>query len=66
MRFGRLFGYMLTLIIGLALVFGGIQQYTIERSRENLSDEVIKERARELGMVELKEVFEKKQEEKSD
>lgn len=66
MRFGRLSVYMLTIIIGLGLFFGGIQLYTAERSREVLSDEAIKERARELGMVELKEVFQKTPAEKSE
>lgn len=66
MRFGRLFVYMVTLIIGLGLIFGGIQLYAIEKSSEKISDDVIKERARELGMVELKEVFKKKSEETSE
>lgn len=55
MRFGRLSIYIMTFIVGLGLFFGGIEFYISEKGREELSDDMIKERARELGMVELKE-----------
>jgi len=66
MRFGRLSLYMMTFIIGLGLFFGGIEFYISEKSREEMSDDMIKERARELGMVELKESLQRNTSETSE
>ncbi|MBM7561834.1 hypothetical protein [Fusibacter tunisiensis] len=53
----KVFAYYVLLIIGLALIFGGIISFYNHRQTVNfkLSDEEIIERARDLGMIELKE-----------
>jgi hypothetical protein len=53
----RLFAYYVMLIIGLAMIFGGMISYNaqINGFKSTLSDDEIIERARGLGMVEIKE-----------
>lgn len=53
----KIFTYYVLLVIGLAMIFGGIISYQsqINGFKSKLSDEEIIERARGLGMVEIKE-----------
>jgi hypothetical protein len=53
----RIFAYYVLLIMGLAMVFGGIISYysQINGFRATISDDEIIERARGLGMIEIKE-----------
>lgn len=53
----RIFAYYVLLIIGLAMIFGGMISYNaqINGFKSTLSDDEIMERARDLGMVEIKE-----------
>lgn len=48
---------LLTLIFGLALLFGGIQSIVLTWQKPQISDAEIILRARDLGMVELKEAL---------
>lgn len=43
--------------MGFGMFFGGIQTYISEKSIVTLSDEAIIERAKDLGMVELKDAL---------
>lgn len=65
MRIGRLTIYIWILIAGLGLFFGGIQYFVTAQNQTRMSDEAVKERARELGMVELKEAFQQNESEES-
>lgn len=60
MRKNRILMYVILMVVGLGLFFGGIQTYVAEAHQQEISDAAIKERARELGMVELKDALEKK------
>lgn len=53
----KIFAYYLMLVIGLAMVFGGMISYysQINGFRTTISDDEIIERARGLGMIEIKE-----------
>jgi hypothetical protein len=53
----KLFTYYLMLLIGLSLVFGGmLTYYAQERAFDaKISDEEIIERAKDLGMIEIKD-----------
>ncbi len=53
----KVFTYYILLILGLAMIFGGLISYynQINGFKSTLSDEEIIERARGLGMVEIKE-----------
>lgn len=53
----RLFRYWLLLIVGLSLIFYGIIGYYENRQmiKLNISDEEIIQRAKELGMIEIKD-----------
>lgn len=55
----KIFSYYMMLLIGLALIFGGmLSYYEQERTFNNkISDEEIIERAKDLGMVELKDTL---------
>lgn len=58
----KVFSLFLFLILGLSLLFYGIFSYTIDMKiyKSELSDREIIERAKALGMVELKEALEEK------
>lgn len=56
----KLRAYMLLMIFGLILLFGGVQSLILAHQPANLTDDEIILRARELGMVELKEALEPK------
>ncbi|MBE0449971.1 MAG: hypothetical protein IBX70_03905 [Clostridia bacterium] len=53
----RIFAYYVMLIMGLAMIFGGMISYNAQVNgfKSTLSDDEIIERARGLGMVEIKE-----------
>ena len=57
MRIGRMSLYLILLVMGFGMFFGGIQTYISEKSIVTLSDEAIIERAKDLGMVELKDAL---------
>lgn len=52
----RMRGYVVLLILGLTLIFAGIQM-ALQEARYELSDAEIIERAKALGMVELKDTL---------
>ncbi len=57
MNLNRIRVSLLTLIFGLALLFGGIQSIVLAWQKPMISDAEVILRARELGMVELKEAL---------
>lgn len=48
---------ILTLILGMVFLFGGIQSVVLSWQKPHVSDAEVILRARELGMVELKEAL---------
>ncbi len=48
---------ILTLVLGMVIAFGGIQSIVLAWQKPQISDEEVILRARELGMVELKEAL---------
>lgn len=52
---------ILTLVLGMMILFGGIQSIVLAWQQPQISDAEIILRARELGMVELKEALDPKQ-----
>jgi len=57
MNLNRIRISLLTLIFGLALLFGGIQSIVLTWQKPQISDAEVILRARDLGMVELKEAL---------
>lgn len=51
---------ILTLVLGMMILFGGIQSIVLTWQKPQMSDAEIIFKARELGMVELKEALEPK------
>jgi hypothetical protein len=53
----KIFAHYILLVIGLAMIFGGMISYysQINGFKSTLSDDQIIERARNLGMIEIKE-----------
>jgi len=60
MNLNKLRVNILTLIVGMLLLFGGIQSITLAWQKPQISDAEVILKARELGMVELKEALEPK------
>lgn len=56
----KIFSLFLLLILGLSLLFYGIFSYTIDMKmyKMEMTDQEIIERAKDLGMVEIKEALE--------
>ncbi len=60
----KIYRYFALLVIGLSLVFYGVIDMVIEdHSMDQISDEEVIERARELGMVGINELYLEKLEE---
>lgn len=57
MNLNRIRFHIITLILGMVIVFAGIQSVVLTWQNPRISDEEVILRARELGMVELKEAF---------
>lgn len=55
----RLIRSIVVLILGLSLIFYGIIGITVEQFSQEMSDEEIIQRAKDLGMIEIKEKFKK-------
>ncbi len=51
---------ILTLVVGMMLLFGGIQSIALAWQKPQISDAEVILRARELGMVDLKEALDPK------
>lgn len=60
MNLNKLRIHILTLVAGLVLLFGGVQSIALAWQKPQISDAEIILRARELGMVELKEALDPK------
>lgn len=57
MNLNRIRMNILTLVLGLLILFGGIQSIVLAWQKPAISDAEVILRARELGMVELKEAL---------
>lgn len=57
MNLNRIRLNILTFILGMVILFGGIQSIVLAWQKPQISDAEVILRARELGMVELKEAL---------
>ncbi len=64
--YGKLTRYLFLLLTGLVLVFYGLFAGLLRPEPEEISDRVIIERARELGMVPITETYGREDEEGED
>ncbi len=57
MNYKKIVIYLIGIVIGITLIYSSIHHMYFEQTRAMMSDETVKSRARDLGMIELTEAL---------